>query len=152
MQERLPLVYLHGVVPGRYVATWPVFVVRDRPDELTFSIAVDDVAYSGLGAREWVVGEGSAARREYVTTLARRRLHQRAFRERVIRAYQHQCALCRLKHDELLDAAHIVPDSEPDGEPIVSNGLSLCGLFRIRNKQHYADFRIMPTDDHKWLS
>jgi putative restriction endonuclease len=47
MQERLPLVYLHGVVPGRYVATWPVFVVRDRPDELTFSIAVDDVAYSG---------------------------------------------------------------------------------------------------------
>ena len=28
----------------------------------------------------------------------------------------------------LLDAAHIVPDAEERGEPVVSNGLSLCTI------------------------
>jgi hypothetical protein len=30
----------------------------------------------------------------------------------VVRAYQRHCAGCRLRRDELLDAAHIVPDAE----------------------------------------
>src|SRR5262249_40803975 len=47
-------------------------------------------------------------------------------------AYRSQCAMCRLRHAELLDAAHIVPDSA-EGEPRVSNGLSLCKL-------HHAAF------------
>ena len=51
----------------------------------------------------------------------------------VIRAYQERCALCRLRHRTLLDAAHITPDSEAEGEPIVSNGLALCKL-------HHAAF------------
>ena len=53
---------------------------------------------------------------------------QRTFRERVLRAYQEQCAICRLRHQELLDAAHILPDGDPRGEPVVSNGLALCNL------------------------
>jgi putative restriction endonuclease len=36
--------------------------------------------------------------------------------------------VCRLHHPELLDAAHIIPDGEPTGEPIVPNGLSLCKI------------------------
>ena len=39
-----------------------------------------------------------------------------------------RCALCRLRHQELLDAAHITPDSEAEGEPLVSNGVVLCKL------------------------
>ena len=65
--------------------------------------------------------------------LARRRLHQRAFRERVLLAYRNQCALCRLRHSELLDAAHIVPNAEPEGEPVVRNDIALCRL-------HHAAF------------
>ncbi|HOX33642.1 MAG TPA: HNH endonuclease, partial [Spirochaetales bacterium] len=34
----------------------------------------------------------------------------------------------RLRHPELLDAAHIVPDSDDRGTPIVQNGLSLCKI------------------------
>lgn len=129
MEERLPLIYFHGLVPGKYVATWPVFIVGDRPQDLVFSVAVDDVNHSRVSAEtSWTTAESGEARREYVTTLARRRLHQRAFRERVLQAYRHQCAFCRLKHAELLDAAHIIPDSEPDGEPVVSNGMALCRL------------------------
>jgi putative restriction endonuclease len=129
MAERLPLIYFHRMVPGRYLATWPVFIVEDDPNRLVFSVAVDDATKITWGpSTEWVGAENPELRREYITTQARRRLHQRAFRERVLDAYRHQCALCRLKHDELLDAAHIIPDSDPGGEPVVSNGLALCQL------------------------
>lgn len=141
MQESLPLVYLHGLVPGKYVATWPVFIVQDRPEALSFSVAVDDAEHLGLAQSGLVHGEASEVRRGYVTTLARRRLHQRAFRERVLAAYQHQCSLCRLKHDELLDAAHIIPDTEPEGEPVVSNGLSLCRLHHAAFDKFFVGVR-----------
>ena len=36
--------------------------------------------------------------------------------------------LCRLKHRELLDAAHIIPDNMPEGKSMIENGLSLCKL------------------------
>ena len=41
MQRRAPLVYLHGIVPGQYVTTWPVYVVGDDVPGLRFTIAVD---------------------------------------------------------------------------------------------------------------
>jgi hypothetical protein len=41
----------------------------------------------------------------------------------VLRAYQQCCAICRLRHDELLEAAHILPDGHPLGEPVIPNGL-----------------------------
>ena len=131
MARRVPLVYFHGMVPGRYWAQWPVFIVGDTPARLTFSVAVDD-------ARHVIPLPGEAdrvaeARREYVTVEARRRLHQQGFRERVLRAYREQCAICRLKHAELLDAAHILPDGHPKGHPVVPNGLALCTL-------HHAAF------------
>lgn len=46
------------------------------------------------------------ARRRYVTLMTRRRLHQQTFRQRVLQAYREHCAICRLRHEELLDAAH----------------------------------------------
>ena len=134
MQQNLPLAYFHGLVPGKYLAMWPVYVVGDQPEYLAFSIAVDDADQVDVfsEARQ-TTGAIADIRREYVTTTAMRRLHQSAFRERVLRAYRHQCAFCRLRHGELLDAAHIIPDKEPEGQPIVSNGLSLCRL-------HHATF------------
>ena len=68
-----------------------------------------------------------------MATEVQRLINQWAFRERVLRSYRHQCAFCALQHVELLDAAHIIPDSELHGEPIVSNGMSLCRL-------HHAAF------------
>ena len=134
MHNGLPLVYLRGIVPGRYLAMWPVYVMGDAPETLTFSIAIDDAVHAGLFPQTQEETGGIAeVRREYVTSVARRRLHQRAFRERVLLAYRNQCALCRLRHSELLDAAHIVPDAEPEGEPVVRNGIALCRL-------HHAAF------------
>ncbi|WP_328526970.1 HNH endonuclease [Kribbella sp. NBC_00359] len=41
--------------------------------------------------------------------------------------------MCNLRHTDLLDAAHILPDGHPMGRPIVPNGLALC-------KIHHAAF------------
>jgi len=130
MRHRLPLVYFHGIAPSKYVAAWPVFVVGDNPKGLAVTVAVDDAKAFSTGADpESVMREDiAAARRSYITSIVRVRLHQRLFRERVLEAYQRQCAFCRLRHEELLDAAHIVPDSHPSGEPVIQNGLALCTL------------------------
>lgn len=144
MERRLPLIYLHGIVPGKYLAAWPVFVVADDPAGLAFSVAVDDAAYLGLRptvAHSGVHEDADSARRVYVTAAVRVRLHQRAFRERVLEAYQRQCAFCRLRHEELLDAAHIVPDTEPAGEPVVRNGLALCTLHHAAFDRYFLGLR-----------
>jgi len=135
MVERVPIVYFYAIEPGSYVAAYPVFVVEDHPQELCFSIQLDDMYAAESDASDSLAVAEDAAdpRRAYVTATFRRRLHQVTFRQRVIRAYAERCALCRLRHTELLDAAHITPDSDAEGEPVVSNGVALCKL-------HHAAF------------
>ena len=41
-QQQTPLIYPHGIVPGLYEAAWPVFVVEDHPETLSFVVAIDD--------------------------------------------------------------------------------------------------------------
>jgi len=144
MQEQLPLIYFHRVVKGRYVAAWPVFIVGDDPARFTFQVQVDDAQHTGLDSAEprmLVHDDAAPARRQYVTSLVRRRLHQRTFRERVLAAYQRVCAFCRFRHEELLEAAHITPDADPLGEPVVSNGLSLCRLHHGAFDRHFLGVR-----------
>jgi putative restriction endonuclease len=127
MRRGTPLIYLYGIVPGEYMPIWPVFVVADDPSALTFSVAVDlqETLVVSPAEQAGAVAEG---RRAYVTRLTQQRLHQQGFRKRVLRAYRERCAVCRLRHTELLDAAHILPDGHPKGAPVVPNGLALCGL------------------------
>lgn len=47
---------------------------------------------------------------------------------RVLRAYASACTICNLKHPQLLDAAHIIADTEPRGVPNVTNGLATCKI------------------------
>ena len=136
MIDSTPLIYFHGLVPSIYMAVWPVYIVGDDPSGLEFTVAVDDRKYvDRYGDSSWsgVAEPPDEGRRQYVTAVVKQRLHQQGFRERVLVAYRDQCALCRLRHRELLDAAHIIPDGEPRSEPIVSNGLALCKL-------HHAAF------------
>ena len=131
LRLRKPLIYFFNIFPGKYLATYPVFVVNDNPSHLSFTVAVDDISYFLADPIEET--EAETARRSYITQTVLYRAHQRQFRERVIAAYWSQCALCRLKHVELLDAAHIIGDLEDHGDPVVQNGLSLC-------KIHHAAF------------
>lgn len=138
MQSQTPLIYLFGVVPGYYMPVWPVFIVGDDPATLTFTVAVDE-AHKLVAPTE--PGPVTEARREYVTRLTKHRLHQAGFRERVIHAYQESCSVCRLRHHQLLDAAHILPDSHPKGQPVVPNGLALCKLHHAAFDSHIIGVR-----------
>jgi putative restriction endonuclease len=93
MQQQLPLVYFYGVVRGLYLAAWPVFVVGDAPAALSFTVAVDspESLSERLADGASLAGEALAGRRQYVTQLTQRRLHQETFRWRVLRAYR-ECA------------------------------------------------------------
>ncbi len=122
MRRHVPLVHFHGLVPGRYLAAWPIYIVGDDPESLTFTADLQPGMSQARGQGDEV------ADRVYSSVTYRRRLHQRTFRERVLRAYRDQCSVCRLRHRELLDASHIIPDSEVEGQPFVRNGLALCKI------------------------
>jgi len=118
------------------VGIWPVFIVNDDPKRLTFTVAVDEKRELNFSDGFQVQDDVTDVRRRYATAAVLVRLHQRTFREKVLHAYRHACALCRLKHDSLLDAAHIIPDAEDAGEPLVSNGMSLCKLHHAAFDQY----------------
>ncbi len=125
MRDRLPLAYFVGVAPAVYQAQFPVYVVDERPDELAFLVAVDQ-AQTLVDPR--LVAELTPDRRSYMERLTRIRLHQPVFRARVLQAYETRCAMCRLRHSDLLDAAHIIRDADEEGLPVVPNGLALCKI------------------------
>lgn len=107
---------------GVYVPRYPVWLRSEDPARHEFAIAVDE------GQRDVDLATLSPEQRRYVERLTRVRLHQPVFRARVLRAYRERCAMCRLHHAVLLDAAHIIPDGQPQGDPVVPNGLSLCKI------------------------
>ncbi len=135
MAAQTPLIYFVGLEPGRYAVVLPAFIVGDDRNRLTFTVQADDVDLTLLARepRVALADDPGDARRRYITTTVQRRLHQAVFRERVLRAYTGACALCHLRHAELLDAAHIDEDSSEHGEPLISNGLAMCKL-------HHAAF------------
>ena len=126
IQTRTPLIYFCCILPGRYVPAFPVYVEGDDVDRLHFRVRVDADLLESSDAPEEI-------RRSYATVVTQRRVHQQSFRERVIAAYGQRCSICSLKHPELLEAAHIIADSDPRGLPEVPNGISLCRL-------HHAAF------------
>ncbi len=121
----LPLIYLYGIVPGKYEALFPCVVTADVPEDLAFHLMAERSARlpspSGQAALP-------TPEREYATAEVKVRLHQRRFRELVVSAYQVRCAMCALRHGELLDAVHILPDRDERGRPEVPNGLCLCKI------------------------
>lgn len=128
--DALPLIYFRGVQKGLYQALAPVVVMRDDRASRTFTVACDDIE---LVRPDLPIEVTEEVKRSYATQLALRRLHQAAFRRNVLDAYADTCAVCRLKIKGLLDAAHIVGDRHPLGDPVVQNGLAL-------RKIHHAAF------------
>lgn len=120
MREGTPLAYFLGIVPNRYLALWPVFVIEDDPAALEFQLRIHE--HPGLVE---VRSPGESLRTPLTPTMER--IREVLFRERVLDAYRTQCALCRLGVRDLLDAARIVPNDD-GGPSVVGNGLSLCPL------------------------
>ena len=127
-----PLLYLVAVRQGLYESIFPCYVVGDAPERLTFMLIADEARLITPAAAP----DADWPRKAYVTRAVKQRLHQQRFRYLVLAAYRDQCAMCRLRHVELLDAAHILPDRDERGNPEVPNGLSLC---RIHHRAYDVD-------------
>lgn len=151
---KTPLVYFIGLDKGVYLPVWPVLIVADDPAALTFTVRLDDAsiltgwgtpvgASADSGDAGWLqlADAEDDSRRAYITAICQRRVHQKRFRRRVLRAYREHCALCRLRHPKLLDAAHIIRDKDPEGVPVVSNGLSLCKLHHAAFDANFIGIR-----------
>lgn len=134
--RHLPLVWFFGIGASMYQAVYPVYLVDEEPAERQFVMAVD-------GAHE-LVQPGSAVEaslRRYIMRETRHRLHQPVFRATVLRAYETRCAVCSLGHSQLLDGAHIVPDSDERGIASVRNGMALCKIHHAAYDAHILGVR-----------
>ena len=119
-EDQTPLIYLYGIVPGLYQLLYPCFVTAWDADGLRCAVAVENPLLEGAGAR--------APQRRYATVEAKTRIHQARFRELVLDAYGRRCAVSGMPIPGLLEAAHIIPDSDARGEPQITNGLCLSSL------------------------
>jgi putative restriction endonuclease len=130
--HKIPLIYFVAVSPGRYEVIQPVFVDLWDPASLSIQVSIGDALENTVIASE--AGLPDDLERRYNLRLTKQRLHQATFRERVLHAYGHRCAISGLPEPQLLDAAHIVPDADEKlGHPVVANGLAL-------SKVHHAAF------------
>lgn len=132
MQNRDPLILLTKIAPNFYVPTMPVYVVGDDVAARRFLIALDESLVLLSEADQ----SHSPLQKKYAESVVKRRLHQPEFRGRVLRAYNTKCTVCSLSHGELLDAAHIYPDSHDDGHPVVSNGMAMCKIHHSAYDQN----------------
>lgn len=121
MTQRAPLAYFYPVARGVYQAIYPVYLVEEDPQRHEFAVDVGEYP-------DQTEPTTTTLDRRYTRRLTLQRLHQVVFRPRVLRAYESRCALCRLGHAPLLDAAHILPDHHQRGEPVVPNGLAMCKI------------------------
>lgn len=128
MQLHLPLVWFFGVGNSMYQPTFPVYLVAEEASRHQFVVGYEPELPSAVPD-----SRVEAALRRYTLRETRVRLHQPVFRATVMRAYETRCAVCALRHAELLDAAHIVPDSDEAGIAVVTNGLAMCRI-------HHAAF------------
>lgn len=145
MELRLPVIWFTGAggKPPQYQVTAPVYLIDEEPAQKQFVLAPLEDA-SEIPER----GEGSemvTALRRYLKRQTVVRLHQPVFRSQVLVAYEEHCAVCNFAHPELLDAAHIVPDSEEKGVPDVTNGMSLCKIHHAAFDRRFMGIR--PTND-----
>lgn len=80
--------------------------------------------------------------REYGRALVKVRRHQKAFRDLLLHELPPRCEYegCAITSLAILEAAHIIPDSE-GGKPVFENGLLLC-----RNHHRAMDSGLMKYD------
>ena len=157
-EDQIPIIYFLGIAPGLYQAIMPAFVADWNPISKKARICfhAPDDRRDELSETPTLEEE-----RRYAFQMVKRRVHQGQFRESILTAYKGRCALSGIPERRLLDAAHIVPDSDQRfGQPIIPNGLLLSKIhhaafdghligidpdYRIHISEHLLDQNDGPT-------
>ena len=127
-ENQVPVIYFLGIAPGQYQAIAPVFIGDWDGNSLKAKVLF------GREEQNEIVLPETLEEKRYAFHMVKQRVHQGKFRESVLAAYKGRCALSGIPERRLLDAAHIIPDADPElGQPVISNGLLL-------SKIHHATF------------
>jgi putative restriction endonuclease len=130
----VPIVYFFSTRPGWYKPIFPCYVTADDPVARRVTLTPGQMR-GPIDDQEPELPTDPLDRKYTVRTV-KVRLHQARFRGRVLPAYRDQCAICHLKEVRLLDAAHIIGDTEVLGDPAINNGLSLCSIHHRAFDEH----------------
>jgi putative restriction endonuclease len=136
MANQEPLIWFYGIKPSVFQAIFPVYLIWEEAELTQFAMALTEEQRL---SRSTSPIEESLRRWNFVQT--KRRLHQAVFASQVKVAYDIRCAVCALHQPELLDAAHIIPDSHPQGDAVVTNGLAVCKLHHAAYDRNILGIR-----------
>lgn len=101
------------------------------------------IAANPAGVPEPEIAATVAPPRQFAITQTKRALRALDFKDRIMTAYSHRCAMCGIQL-RLLDGAHILPVSEAGSTDETSNGVALCALH------HRAYDRSLVTFDQRY--
>ena len=140
MECKVPVIYLLGlgISPAKYIPI-RAFIVDWDPQALAAKVSLTESSASDRPITQET--------RRYAMRHVKQRVHQARFRDAVVSAYSHRCAMSGLPEPQLLDAAHIMPDNDPQfGQPEVVNGLPLSKIHHEAFDRHLIgidpDYRI----------
>ncbi|HVJ44293.1 MAG TPA: HNH endonuclease [Dongiaceae bacterium] len=144
-ENRIPVIYFLGISPGCYQAITPAFIADWSAAALKARVAF------GVPEQPALVPPETTPERRYALRAVKQRLHQASFREAVISAYSGRCALSGLPEPLLLDAAHIIADTDEHfGQPVVPNGIPLSKIHHAAFDAHLIgidpDYRLHVSD------
>ena len=118
------VIMLRPELLGLYVENSTALHQVDATDEELQSIAE---VYSNTQSGQQPPARPIEVKRHRIQVTRTQYSRSPRFRQDVLRAYSHRCAMCGIQLD-LVEAAHIVPHAHPKGTDTVSNGLALCAL------------------------
>lgn len=126
-KNAIPLVYFRGCADAEYEVIFPVFV---RGIDTISNSAVIEIGNHEIEIPSSAQVAEIDLEKGYRNENSQRRIHQSAFRNRVLKAYRNRCAISGLPIPQLLEAAHIINDSR-GGMPWVKNGIALSRLHHV---------------------
>lgn len=92
------------------------------------------------------------AKIKIIKKLVKQRQGQNKFREIVLLNYAKKCAVCKIDHDDILEASHIIPVHKMVSGNI-ENGICLCSLHHVMFDKGYFsiddNYRIILTENVK---
>ncbi|WP_038097399.1 HNH endonuclease [Thioalkalivibrio sp. HK1] len=102
MENEIRIIYFLGVAPGRYQVLMPSYITAWDADGFKAGISF------GLPDQE-ILPAPNLSQRRYALSLYKRRLHDTWFKMAVSQAYDHRCAISRLRDAKLVEVARILP-------------------------------------------
>ena len=126
---------------GFYFENWrTLHSLRDEADAANLMLATARLIETD--SKSGAIAEAIVLPRERVVVTVTRTAYARdpKFRDAVMQAYNGRCCVCG-RQLGLVQAAHIVPHSQPDSVDHLRNGLALC----IEHHRMYDDALLLPT-------